>query len=56
MRNKQVEGTRYLTMNTVNGSVKIVVAQSHKRAISMAKTFFGAKAPLYVIQDTLSTR
>ena len=48
------KGKKYITMNTADNSVHIVIAPSYHKAFKQAKAWFGNK-PIRVWRDTLST-
>ena len=49
------EPRRYLTMNTNDGSVRIVLSKSYWKALKSAQRYFGEKARVRVWEDKLST-
>ena len=49
------EGKRWIALNTSNGAVHVVIANSYWKAFKQARAWFG-KAPLHIAADTLSTR
>ena len=52
---KPSEPRRYLTMNTNDGSVSIVLSKSYWKALKSAQRYFGEKARVRVWEDKLST-
>ncbi len=48
------KSNKYITMNTADNSIHIVIAPSYQKAFKMAKSWFGNK-PIRVWRDTLST-
>ena len=54
MTNK-INEKRYLTMNTKDGSVRIVIAKSYWKALKNAQEWYGSQTGIRVWKDTLST-
>ena len=46
---------RYLTWNTFNGSVQVIVARNYWKALSKAQKWFGSNTGIRVKRDTFST-
>ena len=55
MSKKLSSNKRYLTWNTFNGSVQVIVARNYWKALNKAQKWFGKNTGIRVKEDTLST-
>ena len=46
---------RYITWNTLNGSVEVIIARNYWKALDKAQIWFGKDTGIRIKEDTLST-
>ena len=47
---------KYITVNTLNNGIHIVVATNYWKALKKAKNWFGSKSKIKVIQASIDTQ